>query len=449
MAVYTDITEDDLRNFLTQYDVGSLTSYKGIAEGVENSNFLLHTTKDPLILTLYEKRVEKNDLPFFLGLMQHLAAKGLSCPLPLPRKDGELLGELSGRPAALISFLEGMWLRKPEAKHCREVGKALAAMHLAGEGFEIKRPNALSVEGWKVLWDKSEARADEVEKGLKDEIRPEIDYLAAHWPKDLPAGVIHADLFQDNVFFLGDELSGLIDFYFACNDLLAYDVSICLNAWCFEKDGAYNVTKGKALLEGYQSVRPLSEAEPGSAAASGARFGAAFLPDAALRLADDARGCTGGEEGSAGISAQAAVPPRDRQCRRIWIGWRMKHVDIFTDGACSGNPGPGGWGAVLRYGEVEKELSGGEAETTNNRMELMAAISALNALKSPCEVDLYTDSAYVKDGITKWIFGWKKKGWKTADNKPVKNVEPVAGAGSGAGTPQGHPALGQGPCRSS
>ncbi|MBW9078042.1 homoserine kinase [Agrobacterium pusense] len=261
MAVYTDITEDDLRNFLTQYDVGSLTSYKGIAEGVENSNFLLHTTKDPLILTLYEKRVEKFDLPFFLGLMQHLAAKGLSCPLPLPRKDGELLGELSGRPAALISFLEGMWLRKPEAKHCREVGKALAAMHLAGEGFEIKRPNALSVEGWKVLWEKSEDRADEVEKGLKDEICPEIDYLAAHWPKDLPAGVIHADLFQDNVFFLGDELSGLIDFYFACNDLLAYDVSICLNAWCFEKDGAYNVTKGKALLEGYQSVRPLSEAE--------------------------------------------------------------------------------------------------------------------------------------------------------------------------------------------
>ncbi len=261
MAVYTDITEDDLRNFLTQYDVGSLTSYKGIAEGVENSNFLLHTTRDPLILTLYEKRVEKNDLPFFLGLMQHLAAKGLSCPLPLPRKDGALLGELSGRPAALISFLEGMWLRKPEAKHCREVGKALAAMHLAGEGFEIKRPNALSVEGWKVLWDKAEARADEVEKGLKDEIRPEIDYLAAHWPKDLPAGVIHADLFQDNVFFLGDELSGLIDFYFACNDLLAYDVSICLNAWCFEKDGAYNVTKGKALLGGYQSVRPLGEAE--------------------------------------------------------------------------------------------------------------------------------------------------------------------------------------------
>ena len=261
MAVYTDITEDDLNRFLAEYDAGELTSYKGIAEGVENSNFLLHTTRDPLILTLYEKRVEKNDLPFFLGLMQHLASRGLSCPLPLPRRDGALLGELSGRPAAVISFLEGMWLRKPEARHCREVGKALAQMHVAGEGFSIARPNALSLEGWQVLWDRSEARADEVEHGLQDEIRGELEYLAKHWPRDLPAGVIHADLFPDNVFFLGDQLSGLIDFYFACNDQLAYDVSICLNAWCFEKDGAYNITKGTAMLDGYQSVRPLSDAE--------------------------------------------------------------------------------------------------------------------------------------------------------------------------------------------
>ncbi|EJB03884.1 homoserine kinase, Neisseria type [Rhizobium leguminosarum bv. trifolii WSM597] len=258
MAVYTDIAEDDLKWFLTEYDAGTLLSYKGIAEGVENSNFLLHTSKDPLILTLYEKRVEKTDLPFFLGLMQHLSARGLSCPLPLPRRDGALLGSLSGRPAALISFLEGMWLRKPEAKHCREVGRALAEMHVAGDGFELKRPNALSIDGWQTLWEKSEARAGEVEAGLQDEIRGELDFLAAAWPKSLPAGVIHADLFPDNVFFLGDALSGLIDFYFACNDLLAYDVSICLNAWCFEKDGAYNITKGTAMLEGYQSVRPLS-----------------------------------------------------------------------------------------------------------------------------------------------------------------------------------------------
>ncbi len=261
MAVYTDITEDDLKDFLTQYDVGGLTSYKGIAEGVENSNFLLHTTRDPLILTLYEKRVERSDLPFFLGLMHHLAARGLSCPLPLPRRDGNLLGELSGRPAALISFLEGMWLRKPEARHCREVGRALAELHLAGGGFELRRPNALSLEGWKTLWQKSAKRADEVEVGLQDEITAELSFLENHWPRDLPAGVIHADLFQDNVFFLGDGLSGLIDFYFACNDMLAYDVAICLNAWCFEKDGSYNITKGRALLEGYNACRPLSVLE--------------------------------------------------------------------------------------------------------------------------------------------------------------------------------------------
>ncbi len=261
MAVYTDVSEGELEAFLRHYPVGSLLSYKGIAEGVENSNFLLHTSRFPLILTLYEKRVEKSDLPFFLGLMQHLADRGLSCPLPLPRRDGELLGELSGRPAALISFLEGMWLRKPDARHCRDVGEALAKMHVAGADFPLKRPNALSIDGWRVLWDKSEARADEVEPGLQAEIRGEMDFLAANWPSDLPAGVIHADLFPDNVFFLNDRLSGLIDFYFACNDLLAYDVSICLNAWCFEKDGSYNMTKGMALLEGYESVRPLSDAE--------------------------------------------------------------------------------------------------------------------------------------------------------------------------------------------
>ena len=261
MAVYTDITEDDLSRFLTAYEAGTLLSYKGIAEGVENSNFLLHTTTGALILTLYEKRVDRNDLPFFLGLMHHLAERGLSCPLPLPRNDGALLGELSGRPAAVISFLEGMWLRKPAAKHCREVGRALAEMHLAGEGFELTRTNALSVGGWRPLWDKSADRADEVEKGLQDEIAGELAFLEQNWPENLPSGVIHADLFPDNVFFIGDDLSGLIDFYFACNDLLAYDVSICLNAWCFEKDGAFNLTKGMALLDGYESVRPLSAEE--------------------------------------------------------------------------------------------------------------------------------------------------------------------------------------------
>lgn len=261
MAVYTDITEDELAKFLSDYEAGALMSYKGIAEGVENSNFLLHTSTAPYILTLYEKRVDPADLPFFLGLMQHLADRGLSCPLPVARRDGKLLGALAGRPAALISFLEGMWLRKPEARHCREVGAALAQMHLAGEGFTIPRPNALGVSGWRPLWEKSEPRADEIEPGLISEIRTELAFLENHWPSGLPAGVIHADLFPDNVFFLDDHLSGLIDFYFACNDFFAYDLSVCLNAWCFEKDWSYNITKGMALIEGYQSARRLSEAE--------------------------------------------------------------------------------------------------------------------------------------------------------------------------------------------
>tara|TARA_B100000378_G_scaffold228079_1_gene192447 strand:+ start:189 stop:1151 length:963 start_codon:yes stop_codon:yes gene_type:complete len=261
LAVYTDINEVELKDFLQAYDCGTLLSFKGIAEGVENSNFLLHTDRFSLILTLYEKRVDENDLPFYLGLMQHLAERGLSCPLPLERSDGALYGRLCGRPAALISFLEGMWLRKSEARHCRELGAALARMHIAGQDFAIRRENALSLKGWVDLWDKSAVRADEVQRGLESEITDELALLEDRWPVDLPDGVIHADLFPDNVFFIGDTLSGLIDFYFACNDFLAYDLAICLNAWCFEKDGAFNVTKARALIEGYQSVRPLSAAE--------------------------------------------------------------------------------------------------------------------------------------------------------------------------------------------
>jgi homoserine kinase type II len=261
LAVYTDITEDELAAFLAEYDVGRLLSYKGIAEGVENSNFLLHLSDASYILTLYEKRVARGDLPFFLGLMEHLAEKGLSCPLPVHRRDGALLGELAGRPAAVISFLEGMWLRRPKARHCRAVGEALARMHIAGADFPLNRKNALTVDNWRPLWMMSRDRAETVARGLVEEIEAELAFLEDKWPGDLPSGVIHADLFPDNVFFLGDSLSGLIDFYFACNDLLAYDVAVCLNAWCFEKDGSFNITKGMAFLDGYDAVRRLGPAE--------------------------------------------------------------------------------------------------------------------------------------------------------------------------------------------
>jgi homoserine kinase type II len=261
LAVYTDITNAEVAGFLESYDVGTLTSYRGIAEGVENSNFMLHTTGGQFILTLYEKRVEENDLPFFLGLMDHLNARGLNCPLPVHRRDGALTGRLAGRPAAIITFLEGVWPRRPEAAHCAQVGEALARMHIAGAGFPLTRRNGLTLEDWRPLWLKSAAQADAVEPGLAALAEAELAALEAAWPRHLPQGIVHADLFPDNVFFLDDRLSGLIDFYFACNDILAYDVVTCLNAWCFEPDGAYNLTKGAALLSAYQSVRPLSGEE--------------------------------------------------------------------------------------------------------------------------------------------------------------------------------------------
>ncbi|MBA8842419.1 homoserine kinase type II [Ochrobactrum sp. RC6B] len=261
MAVYTDINEIELGAFLQQYDIGTLTSYKGIAEGVENSNYLLHTTSGSFILTLYEKRTNREDLPFFLGLMQHLASRGLECPQPVLRRDGTTIGELAGRPAAIVTFLEGMWMRRPTVEHCEAVGEGLAHMHLAGADFSLRRRNGLTLADWRPLWNLSRERADRVEPGLVREAEADLDFLEENWPADLPQGVIHADLFPDNVFFLGDRLSGFIDFYFACTDILAYDVAVCLNAWCFEKDFSFNRTKGAALLRGYNSVRPLSVAE--------------------------------------------------------------------------------------------------------------------------------------------------------------------------------------------
>jgi homoserine kinase type II len=262
MAVYTDVAADELAEFLGHYDIGGLLSYKGIAEGVENSNFLLHTTSGYFILTLYEKRVAKGDLPFFLGLMTHLAGRGVSCPQPVKDRRGEALRSLGGRPAAIINFLEGIWPRKPNVVHCAGVGQALAKMHLAGAGFAMARANALSVSGWRPLFDTAASRADEVQPGLRAFIAAELDHLEGGvWPKNLPTGVIHADLFPDNVFFLGEQVSGIIDFTFACTDLLAYDVAICLNAWCFEPDYSFNVTKARAFLGAYGRERALSGAE--------------------------------------------------------------------------------------------------------------------------------------------------------------------------------------------
>ncbi len=261
MAVYTEVDDDELAAFVADYDIGEITACKGIAEGVENSNFLLQTDRDSFILTIYEKRVRPADLPFFLGLMDHLAARAVPCPTPLHGRDGAALRTLAGKPAAIVTFLQGVWPKRPTAQHCGSLGAALARMHLAGADFAATRANDLSVDGWRRLVVSTEPRADTVMPGLAREIASEFRDLERNWPNGLPSGVIHADLFPDNVFFLGETLSGLIDFYFACNDALAYDLAVCLNAWCFEGNVEFNITKARRLLRGYREVREIGADE--------------------------------------------------------------------------------------------------------------------------------------------------------------------------------------------
>lgn len=261
MAVYTEVSDEELATFVAEYDIGEVVACKGIAEGVENSNFLLQTDRSPYILTLYEKRVDPTDLPFFVDLMEHLAHSGIACPTPIHGRDGQTLRHLCGRPAAIVSFLRGLWPRRIEVGHCSRVGEGLARMHIAGLSFPHRRTNNLSVGNWRSLFDACGERIAEVRASLADELADELAFLESSWPTDLPEGIIHADLFPDNAFFLDGGLSGIIDFYFACTDFLAYDIAVCLNAWCFEADGSFNITKARQMLNTYQAIRPLTAAE--------------------------------------------------------------------------------------------------------------------------------------------------------------------------------------------
>ncbi|MEK9673742.1 MAG: homoserine kinase [Rhodospirillaceae bacterium] len=261
MAVYTEVSDDELVEFMAGYALGEVIACKGIAEGIENTNYLLTTTAGNFILTLYEKRVDPRDLPFFLGLMIHLSGAGVPCPTPVAARDGAMVRLLSGRHAAVVSFLPGMWPRRVTPDHCALVGGALARMHLAGLDYAGARRNALSVAGWRPLLEGAGPEVDNLQMGPYTRLEKMLGDIEAGWPAGLPEGVIHADLFPDNVFFRGAELSGLVDFYFACRDFFAYDLAICLNAWCFEADHSFNVTKARRLTGGYQKVRPLEDAE--------------------------------------------------------------------------------------------------------------------------------------------------------------------------------------------
>ncbi|HWD68460.1 MAG TPA: homoserine kinase [Caulobacteraceae bacterium] len=283
MAVYTEVSDSELEAFLAGYDLGRPLSFKGVAEGVENSNYLLETEAGRFILTLYERRVKAADLPFFLSLLTWLADHGFPSARPVADHTGQSLGELAGRPAAIVTFVSGLSARRPGANHCCEAGEGLAWLHQASMGFSGHRANDLGQRAWAGLAAGLSDRAEALKPGLAATIASDLDELAEAWPKDLPEGVVHADWFPDNVFFRDGRFAGAIDFYFAADDLLAYDLGVALNAWCFEADGSFNVTSAGALIEGYERRRTLTAGEraalPALARGAAMRF---FL----TRLAD-------------------------------------------------------------------------------------------------------------------------------------------------------------------
>ena len=268
MAVYTDLSDQQVSEFLEDYDLGTLERFEGIAQGVSNSNFHVFTDQGRYILTLFEeRRVNKDDLPFFFAFSAHLSENGISTPRALSDKQGNTIKTLAGKPATILNFLEGRDIPTSEltAAHCRSFGEGLAKIHKASEGFDETCENSMGPSKWKELAANTASRADSFEAGLKDFIARELEFVVGRWPvhgqDGLAVGPIHADMFPDNVFFVDGRMNAVIDFYFSCTDFLAYDVAICINAWCFNADHSFSDEKYAAFMEGYGSVRPLNEPE--------------------------------------------------------------------------------------------------------------------------------------------------------------------------------------------
>lgn len=260
MAVYTNVSDPSLRAFLRNYAIGALVRKTPIAEGVENTNYQIETDTGQYILTLFEKRTREEDLPFFMAFTDQLARQGLPVPAPIKSRDGEIIKRLSDRPAVIVEFLNGRPRMVPSANDCKELGQVLATLHNKAGGFDLNRKNPLSLPGWLSLAKTCGDEADRCAPGLAAAIRDECKFLSDHWPVDLPSGIVHSDLFPDNVLFEDDKISGVIDFYFSCTDFFAYDLAVCINAWCFRNEQLQK-GHGQDLLQQYQLVRALSAAE--------------------------------------------------------------------------------------------------------------------------------------------------------------------------------------------
>lgn len=262
MAVYTHLSDEQIEEIRMAFGLSEITLFKGIAEGVQNSNFLIETNDNRYVLTIYEAMTDVSELPFFLGATEHAAQAGLKTALPIHTESGDLVYEIAGKKCALCTFLKGVSPKTPNAEQVKSAGRALAQLHLANADLGLARANNLGHEAWRAMWNKIADRAGGFETELLNLIAEDLALIDAKWPMDIPKGFIHADLFPDNVMFIGNEVSGLIDFYFAATDSLAYDLAIMLNAWCFLPLGReFDLTKGRALIAGYESIRPLTDKE--------------------------------------------------------------------------------------------------------------------------------------------------------------------------------------------
>jgi len=264
MAVYTKLSEKELKEFFSKYNLGKLLDYKEIKEGIENTNYFIQTEKGKFILTLYEKRVEEKDLPFFISLMKNLFDKKFPSPEPIINKNGNYISEILEKKAAVVSFLEGNAKKNLNPNDCYEVGINSAKLHSITKNLTGKRENKLSINSWRKIYDKVKNDCIKIHPDLSNIIEKNLDVIEKKWPKNIPLGIIHADLFPDNIFFKGGKLSGIIDFYFSCYDFYAFEIAICLNALCFEgknENLSFNVTKAKKFIDGYSMIRQLTEEE--------------------------------------------------------------------------------------------------------------------------------------------------------------------------------------------
>jgi len=267
MAVYTKISEDQLKKFFLKYNLGKLIEHKEIKEGIENTNYFIRTESGKFILTLYEKRVDEKDLPFFIGLMKNLFDQNFPSPEPIINKNGNYISEISGKKAAVVSFVDGNAKKNLSPENCYNVGINTAKMHLITNNLNAKRENKLSINSWRKIYNKVKKDCSKIHSSLPSTIEKNLDIIEKNWPKNIPSGIIHADLFPDNIFFKENKLSGIIDFYFSCNDFYAFEIAVCLNALCFEgknENLSFNVTKAKKFIDGYSNIRKLSEAEKDS-----------------------------------------------------------------------------------------------------------------------------------------------------------------------------------------